>query len=618
MLQLMEWGKDEHMAETDRNIALDITVAIPTFNGATRLPQLLEQLKQQVGTESISWEIIVCDNGSTDDTAAIIEQFRATWTNPSVPLHYRFAAEQGAAFARQHAVESARGELIAFLDDDNIPAADWVAQAYAFAKTHPKAGAYGSQIHGKFESELPAELENIKCFLAIIERGEQAHLYEPANKILPPAAGLTVRRQAWLKAVPRRLFLNNKGKSAGLASEDLEAILHIQKSGWDIWYNPKMVVMHDIPNGRLRKDYLVTLFRCVGLSRYHIRLLGLKQWQRPFAVPAYIANDIRKLALHRLRHGAKQTLNTTDSCHRELLSSTLSSPFFLLNKAYKDKLQILKDSRHSDQQQQLTEITMGFEKNHFKLYQQSVFDLFHTPQDNPQEGPQSQPTEAVASQKELLLRLDSNHQLFAPDDFIPTAQRYNLMHIIDRWVIRNLFEHLSHQGQQNNTNQSLEHADSIPLYSINLSTESIQDKTFTQFVARKLTENNLPAHLFCFELPAHIAFTHPATTSNLISELRSIGCRITLDDIPINTSTANLLDSMPVDYIKLSADVVKAISTQDTSKLQLLQDIQRRHPVQVIAKGIESSRLLQAIKETGIRYVQGYQMGKPQALQPKF
>ncbi|MEL6603461.1 MAG: hormogonium polysaccharide biosynthesis glycosyltransferase HpsE [Cyanobacteria bacterium J06614_10] len=599
------------MANTDKNIALDITVAIPTFNGAARLPQLLGQLKRQTHTESIQWEIIVCDNGSTDDTAAVVEQFQSTWPIPSVPLHYCFAAEQGAAFARQHAVESARGKLIAFLDDDNIPASDWVAQAHTFAKTHPKAGAFGSQIHGKFESELPAELENIKCFLAIIERGEQAHRYEPANKILPPAAGLIVRREAWLKAVPKRLFLNNKGKSAGLASEDLEAILHIQKSGWDIWYNPKMVVMHDIPDGRLRKDYLVTLFRCVGLSRYHIRLLGLRQWQRPFAVPAYIANDIRKLALHRLRHGAKQTLNTTDSCHRELLSSTLSSPLFLLNKAYKDKLQALKDRRHRDQQQKLTAITMGFEKNHFKLYQQSVFDLFQSPQNSHP----SHPTEAVPSQKELLLRLDGAHQLFSPGDFMPTAQRYNLMRIIDRWVIRNLFEHLSHHSQQQNIQPTQQHSDSSPLYSINLSPDSIKDKTFPQFVASKLAQNNLPGHLFCFELPTHVALKHPTTTSNLISNLRAVGCRTTLDDIPLNATTASLLDDMPVDYIKLSADVVKTINTHNSDKLQLLKDIQKRHPIQVIAKGIESSNLLQSIKETGIRYAQGYQMSKPQALE---
>ncbi|MGB3300280.1 MAG: hormogonium polysaccharide biosynthesis glycosyltransferase HpsE, partial [Phormidesmis sp.] len=434
---------EQRLTNTAAPSVLDLTVAIPTYNGEQRLAMVLDRLRSQIQLDAIRWEIIVCDNGSTDGTADLVRRYQAKWPS-EYPLHYRFAAEQGAAFARQYAVESAAGNLIAFLDDDNLPASDWVAQAYRFAQSHPQAGAFGSQIHGQFETELPPELQEIRCFLAIIERGQQPHLYEPAKKILPPAAGLVVQKEAWMSAVPPRLFLNNKGKEAGLASEDLEAILHIQKSGWEIWYNPDMVVHHDIPDGRLRKNYLITLFRCVGLSRFHVRLLGIESWKHPFVIPAYVANDIRKLALHRVRHGRSHQLSTTESCHRALLKSTVASPTFLLKKVVADAVQTFVDSRHCDRKQWLAQITQAFEQERFALYQQPVI----TVRSLATESLNSSVTDPAFNQKELLLRLYSNqNEYILPSSFLPTAERYGLMRTIDRWVIRHLFDRVSQSRQ---------------------------------------------------------------------------------------------------------------------------------------------------------------------------
>ena len=128
---------------------IDFTVAIPTYNGANRLPQVLDRLRAQVDLEEISWEIIVVDNNSNDDTAKVVREYQANWPS-TFPLIYYFVPEQGAAFARQGAVEKARGKLIGFLDDDNLPALNWVSAAYDFGKEYPAVGAYGSQIHGDF------------------------------------------------------------------------------------------------------------------------------------------------------------------------------------------------------------------------------------------------------------------------------------------------------------------------------------------------------------------------------------------------------------------------------------------------------------------------------------
>ena len=603
----------KNVAQTPQDIqSMDITVAIPTYNGADRLPPLLDQLRSQTQTSNIRWEIIVCDNGSTDDTAAVVRRYQADWPG-EVPLHYKFAAEQGAAFARQYAVESAQGQLIAFLDDDNIPESDWVFQAYEFAQSHPEAGAFGSQIHGKFETELPNELTNIRCFLAIIERGGDPEKYIPANKILPPAAGLVVRRQAWLNAVPKRLFLNNKGKEAGLASEDLEAILHIQKSGWDIWYNPNMVVHHDIPDGRLRKDYLVTLFRCVGLSRYHIRLLGLKSWQRPVAIPAYIANDIRKLAFHRLRHGAQQQLTTTEACDRELLKSTLTSPLFLLKKVYKDSRQASRDKKDTNRQQQLAQLTTAFEQNQFVLYQQPVISIgqgrIHAT---------NQPS-AGSIQNELLIRLqDHNQDNLLPSNFLPAAQRYGLMRALDRWVIRHVFDWLTRTAQSSNSiltaAEQPDLAQAVPLYSINLSEDSVLDPSLPGYIAKKFGKATFAPHLLCFEIDANTALKNPTQTTQLIESLNRLGCQVTIDNVTLQREDTALISQLPINYIKLAAATVNTLKQEDNAAWAQIRTLMANNTISTVAKGIESTRILQRIQQQGIDYGQGYQLGRPTPL----
>ncbi|HEY9622235.1 MAG TPA: hormogonium polysaccharide biosynthesis glycosyltransferase HpsE [Crinalium sp.] len=312
---------------------VDFTVAIPTYNGEHRLPDVLDRLKAQVNTEPFSWDVLVVDNNSSDGTADVVQRYQPDW--PQVhPLRYVREFRQGAAFARQRAIEETDAELIGFLDDDNIPDLNWVSVAHAFGRSHPQVGAFGSQIHGDFEVSPPKNFKKIALFLAIVERGTKPCLYEPKKKILPPGAGLVVRRQAWVENVPTQLVLNNAGKEAGLASEDLEVLLHIQNAGWEIWYNPDMQVHHKIPGWRLEKEYLLSLFRCVGLSSHHIRMMRVKAWQRPFALPVYLANDVRKLVLHFLKHRHTIDHDLIAACEMELLTSTLASPFFLWKRRY--------------------------------------------------------------------------------------------------------------------------------------------------------------------------------------------------------------------------------------------------------------------------------------------
>lgn len=315
---------------------VNFSVAIPTYNGEQRLATVLERLSAQVGTEHLVWEIIVVDNRSTDHTAKVVQEYQAKWLHPAA-LKYVYEGEPGAAFARQRAVEVAQGHWIGFLDDDNLPDEHWVANAYAFGVAHPKVGAYGSQIHGEFELPPPANFKEIACYLAIVERGSTPHQYNPKNRVLPPGAGLVVRRDAWLDCVPKRLFLNHTSKEAGLASEDLEALMYMQQAGWEMWYNPAMVVYHKIPSWRLEKPYLLSLMRCIGLSCHHLRMMGAPAWKKPLKAIAHFILDSQKVLVYFLKYRHQIDHDLIAACKWQLLISRLISPFFLWKKYYFSK-----------------------------------------------------------------------------------------------------------------------------------------------------------------------------------------------------------------------------------------------------------------------------------------
>ncbi|MBD2464444.1 glycosyltransferase family 2 protein [Oscillatoria sp. FACHB-1407] len=307
------------------------TVAIPTYNGEHRLPEVLERLRSQINIEHLPIEVIVIDNNSKDGTARVVQTYQA---NFPYPLRYVSELRQGAAFARKRAIVEARSELIGFLDDDNLPAPNWVAAAYQFAETHPLAGAFGSRIHGDFEVEPPQELQRLIPFLAITERGPKPLRYEPSKKVLPPSAGLVVRKKAWLSSVPRHTILSGRVEGSMLTGEDLEAIAHIQQAGWEIWYNAHMEITHKIPRWRLEEAYLLPFFRGIGLGRYVSRMMSVKRWQRPWMLIAYSLNDLRKIIMHLLKYRNRVRTDLAAACEMQLFVCSLISPFYLYNKGY--------------------------------------------------------------------------------------------------------------------------------------------------------------------------------------------------------------------------------------------------------------------------------------------
>jgi glycosyltransferase involved in cell wall biosynthesis len=321
---------------------VDFSVAICTFNGEKRLPAVLDRLKSCCEytdkNDKIYWEILVIDNNSKDNTAQVFQDYQANWPE-AYPLKYYFEPKQGLSFARQLAIQEARGKFVGFLDDDNLPSPNWVTVAYAFGNTNPKAGAYGGKIEGDFEISPPQNFERISRFLAI-GGGEKLVCYTSSEykysykRVLPPGAGLVIRKQAWLESVPEELLFRGRVDASLVTAEDIEALLHIRKTGWEIWYNPEMQIAHRIPKNRLEKEYLIKLMRGIGLSRYHTRMLGFPAWQRIFVFPIYMANDLKKIILHFIKHRSVLKTDVVSACEMELFIGSFISPLYIWSRYF--------------------------------------------------------------------------------------------------------------------------------------------------------------------------------------------------------------------------------------------------------------------------------------------
>ncbi|MBW4690391.1 MAG: hormogonium polysaccharide biosynthesis glycosyltransferase HpsE [Lyngbya sp. HA4199-MV5] len=311
---------------------IDFTVAIRTYNAEMRLPEVLDRLLTQTDTEGIQWEVLVVDNNSTDRTTAVVDEYAQRWRSDS-QLRWVSEPRQGSAFARDRAMQAAESEsLVGFLDDDNYPAPNWVAEAYRFGLEHPEAGAYGGNIFAKLDAPPPPEFHQIKFLLAVEERGAVPFRFTRRG-MAPNGPGCVIRKQAWQEAVPQQRRLKGRDetwKTMIANAEDIEVMLYIQSSHWELWHNPKMEVWHHLPPRRFEREYLLRLAQSGGLAAHSCRYAKLHPWQRPLMplfTPFYVLLSAWRVGLYYLQYRNQFATDLAKACLFQYKLNVLLSSF---------------------------------------------------------------------------------------------------------------------------------------------------------------------------------------------------------------------------------------------------------------------------------------------------
>src|SRR5689334_7868892 len=125
---------------------MDVTVAICTWNRARLLDSTLAQFCKLRIPDGLTWELLVVDNNSTDDTRAVIEKYSGR-----LPVRRLLEAEQGASPARNRAIAEAAADLLLFTDGDVLVDEGWLAAYVEAAERWPNAGFFGGLITPWFE-----------------------------------------------------------------------------------------------------------------------------------------------------------------------------------------------------------------------------------------------------------------------------------------------------------------------------------------------------------------------------------------------------------------------------------------------------------------------------------
>ena len=261
------------MAEPAPPTDLALSICICTYNGAARIGAVLEALSRQTRTHA-DWEVLVVDNASKDDTPAVVEAGFAR----HVPGRGRLVheAQPGVMFARRRAAREARGALIAYLDDDNLPAPDFVERALDIMARHPEAGIIGGRVLPEWQgTPSPIGLLVAPFALAIRDLGDQPFAYRDITGG-PDTAGMVVRTDL-LRTILADAALAHKitGRTGAslISGEDTAIVIRAHQLGHACRYEPALVIRHLMPAARTETPYLRRLFEGIGRGQASMRPL---------------------------------------------------------------------------------------------------------------------------------------------------------------------------------------------------------------------------------------------------------------------------------------------------------------------------------------------------------
>jgi EAL domain-containing protein (putative c-di-GMP-specific phosphodiesterase class I) len=209
---------------------------------------------------------------------------------------------------------------------------------------------------------------------------------------------------------------------------------------------------------------------------------------------------------------------------------------------------------------------------------------------------------------ELLVRMrDDSGRAVPPGAFLPTVERYNLSVRYDRWVITAALKWM-HDHKST--------LDRMSRFFINLSRDSLVDPSTAGYVRNAVSEMAVDPRRLGFEVSEKIAIGNLTQANQLFSELRRLGCSVSLDDFGSGVSSFAYLKALGADYLKIDGMFVGNISQDkvDYAMVRSITEIGHVMGKKVIAESVESDAVLEKLGEIGVDYAQGFGVGEPRPI----
>lgn len=207
---------------------------------------------------------------------------------------------------------------------------------------------------------------------------------------------------------------------------------------------------------------------------------------------------------------------------------------------------------------------------------------------------------------ELLVRmLDERGAVVPPGAFIPAAERFGVMPLVDRWVVTTAlrdFARLHPDGAE------------VGLCSINLSGPTMGDEAFPAFLLDQLRRAAVPPQRLCFEITETAAVANFSQAVALIQELRRLGCKVALDDFGAGMSSFGYLKNLPVDFIKIDGIFIREIEFDPMSQsiVRAVTEIGHQFGTRVVAEFVGRDSTCAMLAAFGVDYAQGFGVHVPE------
>ena len=205
---------------------------------------------------------------------------------------------------------------------------------------------------------------------------------------------------------------------------------------------------------------------------------------------------------------------------------------------------------------------------------------------------------------EVLARMRCDDgKIILPGGFMPAAERFGLIHSVDRWMVTKAINKLA----------ELRQAGCEINFAINLSARAFDDERLLPMIRDLLQETEVAAHALTFELTETAAIGNLSKAVDFISALKEMGCQFALDDFGSGFSSFTYLKHLPVDKLKIDGAFVQnlAQSTVDQAMVESMNQVAHALDKVTIAEFVENEESLKLLRQFGVDYAQGYQIGKP-------
>jgi len=211
---------------------------------------------------------------------------------------------------------------------------------------------------------------------------------------------------------------------------------------------------------------------------------------------------------------------------------------------------------------------------------------------------------------ELLIRmLGDRGEIIPPGKFLSSAERYQLMPTVDRWVVHRACELLGEHSEAV--------GEDIARFAINLSGQSLQDESFLDYVVDEIRSSKLPPNVLCFELTETATIGNLEKAQRFLRTLQDLGCQFALDDFGTGVSSLAYLKDLSVNYLKIDGSFVRdsLINTRSESMIKAIAQLAKVMCMETIAEYVETDQLRARMADLGVDYGQGFAMGKAQPLE---